>query len=300
MGGAQAWAVLDGRCGVVLAVFARSLYLENAAGVCCVGSAPLPHGPLNLVLPDAVAVRRMLQRAAAGMGWRFDGMTLALGGGQGVVLTGRRLWQAPRSAGPQVRGSWQALSSMEAENGSQPKRETVSDVMEWKLAAGCEALRGWLRDVAAARGGVESERGDPGLRCAASRLRRTHGQSEVPERVLALVGCGHGLTPSGDDVLVGALIALHAMGQGAAAERLADALRDGLAQRTGRVSAAHLRAACDGEAVAPVHAVVNAVLGECPAELARAQATLEGHGHRSGRDALRGIRLVMDVVTADR
>jgi Protein of unknown function (DUF2877) len=71
---------------------------------------------------------------------------------------------------------------------------------------------------------------------------------DVARVVERLVGLGPGLTPAGDDVLAGALVALAATGADAARRRLAaDVLR--LRHRTTMVSAALLGHAADGRAV---------------------------------------------------
>ncbi len=76
-----------------------------------------------------------------------------------------------------------------------------------------------------------------------------------------LLGLGPGLTPSGDDVLCGALVALHAVGR-------ADALASPRRRRstkaapaaTSPLSGAFLRAAAEGLGAEPLHATICALL----------------------------------------
>ena len=109
------------------------------------------------------------------------------------------------------------------------------------------------------------------------------------DAVSALAGLGHGLTPSGDDVLSGALIMLHALGRPEAAAALADSVRRQMHQLTSPLSCAFLEAACEGEPSAAVHRAIAALLnGAIPAEVI---APLRAIGHASGFDLLAGILL---------
>ena len=111
-----------------------------------------------------------------------------------------------------------------------------------------------------------------------------------PRPAVDLLGAGRGLTPSGDDCLAGTLVALHAFGERAARTSLARAVARRARRRTSRLSAAHLEAACGGEAIEPVHEAIRAIAGDtCPG---RALDALERFGHGSGFDALAGVLLV--------
>jgi len=90
-----------------------------------------------------------------------------------------------------------------------------------------------------------------------------------------LVGLGPGLTPAGDDVVAGALVALAAAGATRSRDRLAAAVRP-LLDRTTVVSAALLRHAAGGRAIPEVARYVT--------ELASSVA-----GSRAGRDAVGAV-----------
>ncbi|MBV6727758.1 DUF2877 domain-containing protein [Nocardioides daeguensis] len=106
-----------------------------------------------------------------------------------------------------------------------------------------------------------------------------------PAAVPALVGRGDGLTPVGDDVLAGWLVATRAAGgdTGAVAEALADQL-----PRTTGLSAALLRHAADGEAIAPFRRAL--ATGD-----ADAVAVLLAVGHTSGAGMLLGAHLALSA-----
>jgi hypothetical protein len=115
-----------------------------------------------------------------------------------------------------------------------------------------------------------------------------------PALLAVLVGIGEGLTPSGDDVIVGALAAFDALDDAAARGRLGPALAGG-AVRTTRLAAQSIAAALDGRHAEPVLDVLEALAGGAPrARLDAAASALLAVGHRSGADTLRGIVAVLE------
>ena len=123
------------------------------------------------------------------------------------------------------------------------------------------------------------------------------GADELERGTCALLGLGPGLTPSGDDFLVGMLVALSEM------SGMEDcALQAGLSEnvrrlapiRTSQISTAHLLAACDGLASDALHRAVQTILCNTPA-LADDLTALAAIGHSSGWDALAGAVIVLDT-----
>jgi hypothetical protein len=105
------------------------------------------------------------------------------------------------------------------------------------------------------------------------------------ELLTTLVGRGPGLTPSGDDVIAGVLLALRSAGELAAVQGIGAALVPHL-HRTTSISAALLRAAVEGYAVPEVVALLNSPGSSLdPNLLARVLAI----GHSSGHDLVVGI-----------
>ncbi|WGX98227.1 DUF2877 domain-containing protein [Nocardioides sp. L-11A] len=104
-----------------------------------------------------------------------------------------------------------------------------------------------------------------------------------PAAVSALVGRGDGLTPVGDDVLSGWLVATRAAGGDTHA--VAAAVRERLPRTTG-LSATLLRHAADGEAITPFR---SALATGDPA----AVAALLAVGHTSGAGMLLGAHLAL-------
>jgi hypothetical protein len=143
--------------------------------------------------------------------------------------------------------------------------------------------------------------GGPFEPALATALERFRAGGEI-RRLAALVGVGEGLTPSGDDVLVGVLAGLDAArevsGDAAALrERLCAGLERGTS-RTTRLAAQMLDAAAAGLYAEPVLAVLETLALPRPGAkaLERTVAALLDVGHRSGADTLRGISVALERV----
>ncbi len=113
----------------------------------------------------------------------------------------------------------------------------------------------------------------------------------APDGAAGLIGLGPGLTPSGDDLIGGALCALHAAGRGATARQLADWAVPLARTGTNRISQAHLACAAQGESGDTVNNAIVALLSGDPVDIDRIDAI----GHTSGWDALAGATLALEV-----
>jgi len=112
-------------------------------------------------------------------------------------------------------------------------------------------------------------------------------QQPLPQRAIAMLGCGDGLTPAGDDILVGYLAALHSLGD-PAANQLALAVKPFLGTHTSRISAAHIRAACEGAAIQLIHDLIGAIVRNDSDDTKASIAALTVYGHSSGYYAALG------------
>lgn len=119
----------------------------------------------------------------------------------------------------------------------------------------------------------------------------------VRRLVAPLLGAGPGLTPSGDDVLCGALLALRAAGAHRAHSTLAGAILDQL-PRTTSLSASLLHAAADGYAVACVCALVTATVAGDDAAVRAALPDVLAVGHTSGPALVSGIETAIGLLPA--
>jgi hypothetical protein len=107
-----------------------------------------------------------------------------------------------------------------------------------------------------------------------------------------LAGLGSGLTPSGDDFIVGVLYALCLL-HPTDAVPLGTAIARRAAPRTTRLSAAWLNAAAHGEAGSLWHALIDALTVGDDASLQIAVMDLLRVGHTSGADALAGFVAIL-------
>ena len=266
--------------GTVLAVFRRSFYLRgDAGGLVCLGEESTGAGPLNVLcaLPggwdwEAAGLR-------PGAPAHMEGETLRVGPRHRFSLAAARDWRPPMPA-----RDWRAddlrrgLAALAALAGARAPAEGLGrlipalasrepiDVrppenpvlaLAWP-AVSC--LRGWLEDA-------------PG---------------DVPAAAETLIGLGPGLTPSGDDFVGGAMIALRALGRPDAADRLGT-WAIGLARhRTGTISLAHLACAAAGQGAGALHAALLAVSAPGAAGLSACLDAVDRVGHTSGWDALSG------------
>lgn len=135
------------------------------------------------------------------------------------------------------------------------------------------------------------------LRQAAPALAALHRWLEetrapVPAAVADLLGLGPGSTPSGDDYLVGTLVALHAFGEEEAAGKLWGAVRGDAQTRTRTLSVAHLAAAAAGHAHPALHRCVSELVRARPPRWEEPLDQLGAVGHCSGWDALAGVAAV--------
>jgi len=138
---------------------------------------------------------------------------------------------------------------------------------------------------------------DPGGRAAVADLVNALGAGTRPDTPVArLLGRGPGLTPTGDDVLAGALVTLRALGSPAAAP-LALAVRSKAPGTTTAVSAALLRHAVEGRCIPQLADLLTAV-PEGSGALARAAGALLAVGHCSGAGLLHGVLVAMAIAHA--
>jgi hypothetical protein len=117
------------------------------------------------------------------------------------------------------------------------------------------------------------------------------------EAVQGLIGLGPGLTPSGDDFLVGAVALLDAIGERHAHAALGRAITDILLGLTTPLSAFFLGAAAAGHVGEVLHRAVSSVLvGDVDSAIAVAAKV----GHSSGWDMMAGIMSTLRIAAAAR
>lgn len=266
-------ALAAGRCGKVIAAFERSFYVETDAGLACIGADSLRNGPLNVLL------RAMPVTPAVGETVACDDAGAAFDSGLRIALASALPWRPPQ---PALRRR-SLLNASLAQLRRQCAARIPADGFGFLIAGPSKArpLSGAL----------------PAVRAYAGWLKRLLGarQAAAPRSVAALIGLGPGLTPAGDDLIGGSLLALHAWRRKAVAERIARWALGIAADRTGKISRAHLACAANGEAGAALHALLCAVIAGA-ADFGREIDAIEAIGHTSGWDAAAGAMLALSAL----
>jgi len=124
----------------------------------------------------------------------------------------------------------------------------------------------------------------------AERLRDGLVGGNLPEALEAatrLAGLGGGVTPSGDDYLLGAIHALWSRLEEPRVSRIGVAIAEAAAPRTNAISGEWLKAAARGEAGSDWHVLIQALGSD--GEWEQAVIQLIHRGHTSGADALAGF-----------
>jgi hypothetical protein len=258
------------------ALFARCLHLEAKGDVLCIGETGIGNGPLHARLATASWRRLLPELPPPGAPARLVAGRIEVGH-TAFVTHGARRWHPPPWPRLPARGDLAAA----LERLAILAREQAPDEGLARPALGLPAAATPLADAAL-----------PRLR----RLRSWTAARLRGERAAAptdLLGLGPGLTPSGDDLLGGTLLALHAIARADAARDLHAALLRPAAGTTGSASRALLAAAATGQGFEAVHVLIIALLEN--RGIGRALLPLARIGHTSGWDALAGAVLVLEA-----
>jgi Protein of unknown function (DUF2877) len=273
--------------GEIAAIFERSLYLGVGDDFVCIGEPAIGNGPTTLMIAARVAELGLRQGQTA----FISNERLTIGD---LLFDFRNCatWRAPpwpAASATLLATCAEIAQRAAAESPADSLARAVFGTVDTPLARLARPriakLESWLCAGWAKR---EARAHHPSSRTivgghGASRLSPPYGS------VHDLVGLGPGLTPSGDDFLVGALAALDALAQTNMHAALGHAVV-AAADRTSPMSASFLRAAAAGHIGENLHMMVAAIVtGDADAAVAAAARI----GHTSGWDALAGA-----VVTA--
>jgi hypothetical protein len=252
--------------GTVLAVFQHSAYLDLDGRIVALVEAGLARGPFTITVDTLAGVTEISQTEPV----TLDQGRLRIGAAE-IDLTAAGLWDpvlpAPAPGAPQ--------------------RVVREAAVEELLAAAPVGSITPLLDAMPPAGPLLGPLSQ-GLAMLADLL-DDPGSNEQAYRAAAqrMAGRGPGLTPSGDDLLMGIVLALRTWPHAARATGVADRLVDAAMPKTTRISAAYLDAARRGSAGEPWHALIR---GLHDAAAARAAVRrLARVGETSGADALTGF-----------
>jgi hypothetical protein len=269
-------ALRSGRRGRIAAVFERSLYAVLDDCWICIGSKDLGSGPLHLLCKGIEP-----QRFSPGKGVAIVDRTILVDGMSFAGFETASVWAPPPSP------DW-TLGSLRTGLAAVDEVWPVLPIEQGLAASGgVQSPAQPSRVLAAAAPGLAAlkaliEAGLRGQRCA----RRNYAD------IVALIGLGPGLTPSGDDLIGGALVALDSLSRLATRDALWRACRIHLG-RTNEISAAHLRSAALGYAASVLHEAILAVIAGQVDRIKPALAALSKVGHSSGLDAFAGALMVL-------
>lgn len=260
----------------VIALFERSLHIAAGCDVICLVAPDLGHGPLNAVIDQWEGPAPGCS-VEVGAPVRFncrDQSGVRLLGGQLTVETGAAaVWHPPRPPDQIAPGFAVALATLEATVGSQAGLDGLA-----RLALGLDSPDDAVARIA-----------KPRLARFASWLDVRSGGAAPTD----LIGLGPGLTPSGDDLLCGAMIGLRAAQRADKAAELSRQVAIAAPGLTTPLSCAFLTAAGDGQAAERLHLAVNAIVAGQTARIAALAADVGAIGHSSGWDALAGVVLAL-------
>jgi hypothetical protein len=250
--------------GVVHGVFARACYIDCGGSLLTLAGADVADGPTTLILgagaPTDLRSAFNPGDALRCRGGRVEGRSVVL------ELARARTWRAPRP---------KCLLN---------RRDTSARIA---------LARSRLVEERQARSSVLDRSGDAAI-AGVERACRRLDVADALARIERFVGWGEGLTPAGDDYLVGLCAALGALVQGDAARRTFLARMRGFIEarcvRTTPISAHGLALAARGHFNADLLRALNALRAERDAHVARdALDALMAVGATSGADALTGI-----------
>jgi hypothetical protein len=270
-------ALQGGAVGSVVATFDRSFYAVLGGKWICVGAAEIGSGPLH------VLCRRYLpRRLAAGDLVTVVGSTLCIEGAPFARLQGAPVWTPE----PVPQCTMDSLSTGLRIVDQTWRGDLIAEGLAAAGCAGHSVSRSHLLQAAT-----------PGVLALQRIIRGEPGEVSAGDAlgVADLIGLGPGLTPSGDDLIGGALIALAALGRADRRDVLWKTCCRFL-DRTNELSRIHLQTAALGYGAAALHAVLHATLSGSAAQLYPALAALAAIGHTSGRDAFAGALIVLRML----
>jgi hypothetical protein len=260
--------VLQQGSGQVVAVFQSSMYLQSAAGLCCIGAASLPQGPLNAT----TTLDGFNHLTTTGSHWRFVSNCIMLKPATVIDTANASHWSSPLVAEsyPVAYNLKLAASTIEQAllRSSQSTGSAIAAAVNARINHSEQQLTAWLA-----------------------------GSAETgPDFIADLLGCGDGLTPAGDDLLLGAVVTLRYFHAEHTASVLANAINRLAATKTNLISQAHLSAAGDGQANELLMNLLHACAEPNQLNLQPFVKKLLHYGHSSGRYTLRGVLIALTSV----
>ena len=249
--GAREW-LRTTRQGRWLHIFEGACNLTNERGeVLSLVGARIGDGPFNVVIAEDGLCFPDVVDIHASIGIHDDRLLLG-----GLVIDMRNAALAP------TRPDWQALHSH--------KYRLIAQLDASPMAHGDASVPSRLR----------------GELCAAIAAGDASRSAEASKR---LAGRGVGLTPAGDDILLGAMLAARVLHPAETASLLGEAIAEAAVSLTTTLSAAWIKAAAQGEVGASWLRLFGALLAADANAVAECIRAIITTGRTSGADALSGF-----------
>ena len=286
--------------GAVLAVFERSFYVKGLGEwLACLGPIELGPGPLNVLCPLPANGGAAALGVTPGTRVSFAADVLRLDGGPAFSFAGAEDWWPPALSTWRVAGLCLGLTALATVARAGLPDQGLGPLIP-ALAAG--------RDVTALPTETLEPLLHPAVRGVAALAdwlcRWVHSVDGAvpppPREAEILIGLGPGLTPSGDDFLAGAMIALRALARYPAARRLADWTLSLAVTGTSVISRVHLACAAEGTGAGALHDALAAVAAPNLAELEECLGAVAALGHCSCWDAMAGMTAACAALAAPR
>lgn len=284
VGVCAARALRDGTRGTVGAVFERSFYIIIGGQWICVVPRGGGLGPLNAQCRESDLGKAIKRPLRVGDAVVIANKTVRIDPALSFAFDRAAIWR------PAFPPAWDAHSlarglahlSQEIASRTLPPEGLASlltradgEHLNAVAAAAREPLEALRKMVMAAAG---------------------HGDfSPDVSALIPLLGLGPGLTPSGDDTIGGALIALRMLGQDGPRDAIWAKLSPHVAAATGDISRAHLEAAAEGFGHEAMHRVAASILTGDVTHLGEAIDAVDAIGHTSGWDALVGMTVALNT-----
>lgn len=271
-------ALRDRAAGQVVAVFERSFYAVIDGIWICVGRIGIGSGPLHVVGDFR------WPGLAVGDPVRVADSILWIGAIPLANLAARSVWAPPAAPHWSTSSLRRGLDAVDEVWGGDLTSEGLATLGAGHTPSDASPL---------VRAAI------PGVAALKLILAGSDDDTDRESGLGGLIGLGPGLTPSGDDLIGGALIALAALGHIEARDALWEHCR-ALLDGTNDISRIHLRAAALGYGAAALHAAIHVTMSGEAAGFRRALTALTAIGHTSGLDAFAGSLIVLRHALSER
>lgn len=266
-------------------MFKGSFYVESAGALACLGHRSLGLGPLNAVTDAPIDTDWLAIGLRPGDRCGSNGNAVYVGAKFVFALDHALVWMPPPCpSGWHGETICRSLERLERLSAARIPGEGLGSILLSRTAE--------RRNAPVERAARDPVAGARAWLATAFRDHRSAATAKL-EWVRRLVGLGPGLTPSGDDLLGGILIALKGLGCREAVHMLWPAVSRCAAEARNPISAAHLAAAAEGLGSAAVHAVFHDLVRGNDRALTDRLEAIGRIGHSSGWDALAGVVTVL-------